>query len=271
MVIYLDVLIVINFYITYFSLKAAARVFHAGYRTRRLITASVIGGFSSVSALIPLDFFLYFLLRILLTAAIVLTALGFGGIRSFLLHCMAVLTCAVMVSGTAVMLRELTGSSFFGAAGGYAYLDISVMHLIISTTAVYIVLTLFRRIHDKPQKNELIKILIKHNGKTAEITAYPDSGNNLRDFLTGLPVIVCRKDKIRHIMPFTAENPKGIRLIPFSSVGGNGIITAFRAESITVCRENGKKINIDALIGAQDGALANENFDAVINPKILIQ
>ena len=269
MTIYLDVLIIINFYITYFSLKAAAGLFHAGYRTWRLISAAVIGGFSSLTALIPLDFFPFLLLRIAVTAAIVLTATGFGTAKGFLLRCTAVLACAAAVCGTAIMLRELTGSSFFGAAGGYAYLDISVMHLIISTTAVYTALTLFRRIHDKPRSDELIKIIIKRKGKTAEISAYPDSGNNLRDFLTGLPVIVCRKDKINAVMPQDTE--KGVRLIPFSSVGGGGIITAFRAESVTVLRENGEKIQLDALIGANDAALSNESFDAVINPKILIQ
>ena len=56
MVIYLDVLMAVNFLITYFSLKAAARLLHAGYSTRRLIAASVFGGISSLSAVIPLGF-----------------------------------------------------------------------------------------------------------------------------------------------------------------------------------------------------------------------
>ena len=180
------------------------------------------------------------------------------------------MVCGALVCGVAIMLREITGNSFFGAAGGYPYLDISVMHLIISTTAVYVIISLYRRIHDKPKKDELLKILIKHKGRTAEISAYPDSGNNLKDFLTGLPVIVCRRDKINHLMPPVSDTPKGVRLIPFSSVGGSGIITAFRAESVEVCRENGQRIQIDALIGADENALKGEDFDAVINPKIII-
>ena len=79
MVIYLDVLMAVNFLITYFSLKAAARLLHAGYSTRRLIAASVFGGISSLSAVIPLGFIASLLLKISLTAVITFIAFGFGG------------------------------------------------------------------------------------------------------------------------------------------------------------------------------------------------
>ncbi len=270
MVIYLDVLAVINFYITYFALKASARLLHAGYRTGRLILASVLGGLSSLSALFALDFLPSLGLRLALTAVITLAAFGFGKISAFALRCLVTAVIAALVCGITIMLRELTGSSFFAAAGGYPYLDISVLHLVISTTAVYIAVCAFRKICDKPAPDEMIKLEIKQNGKTAVLLAYPDSGNNLRDFLTGLPVIVCRKDKIRPLMPAASDNPKGIRIIPFSSVGGSGVVTAFRAESVAVIDRNGRKTAVEALIGTEENALKNESFDAVINPKIII-
>lgn len=270
MIIYLDVLIAVNCFITYFSLKACARLLHAGYNLKRLIISSLLGGFSSLSALIPLDFLPLFLLRIVLTAVIIFTAFGFGSLSAFTLRTLVTAVIGALTCGVTIMLRDLTGNSFFAAAGGYPYFDISVFHLVIATTAVYIIISLYRRICDKPQENEMIKLVITKNGRTAEIQAYPDSGNNLRDFLTGLPVIVCRKDKIGSIMPDISHNPKGIRIIPFSSVGGSGIITAFRADSITVCRENGERIQLEALIGTEEKALINESFDAVINPKIIL-
>ena len=270
MVIYLDVLIAVNFVITYFSLKATARLLHAGYGTWRLIAASAFGGVSSVSAVTPLGFIGSFLMKTALTAVIVIIAFGFGGISPFIFRTLLTAVSGALVCGFTIMLRELTGSSFFAAAGGYPYLDISVLHLIIATVAVYAFISLYRRIIDRPDNGEIIRLVIKKDGNTAEITAFPDSGNNLRDFLTGLPVIVCRKDKLKNIMPDFSENRNGIRLIPFSSVGGNGVITAFRADSIDVYRENGQKTQIDALIGADDNSLKNESFDAVINPRIIV-
>ncbi len=270
MIIYLDVLIAVNFCITYFSLKGTARLLHAGYKTGRLIAASVFGGFSSLTALFSLEFIPALLLKIAVTAIITLITFGFGRIYDFTLRTLTSAVTAALVCGVTIMLREVTGSSFFAAAGGYPYLDISVFHLVISTAAAYLLITLFRRISDKPKSGEMIKLLIKKDDCTAEILAYPDSGNNLYDFLTGLPVIVCRKDSIRQIIPDFKKSPKGIRIIPFSTVGGGGLVTAFRADSVTVYRENGSKTQIDALVGTKEDVLINENFDAVINPKIII-
>lgn len=270
MIIYLDVLVVINFCITYFSLKATAKLLHAGYRTGRLIAAAVMGGFSSLTALLTLEFIPSFMLKLFLTGLIALTAFGYGGFSAFTLRTIVTAVAGALVCGVTMMLRELTGNSFFGAAGSYPYLDISVFHLVISATAVYITISVYRRFCDKPQSGEMMKLIIKKGSNTAEILAYPDSGNNLRDFLTGLPVIVCRKDKISGLIPDLSESGKGVRIIPFSSAGGSGFITAFRADSITVCGENGQKTQIDALIGTKENMLENESFDAVINPKIIV-
>lgn len=274
MIIYVDVLIVINTYITYFTLKATAKLLHLGYSTKRLIGASVLGGASAVTAVLSLNFPLAVLIRFALTTLITVTAFGFSGMKPLVLRSAVNIVSASLVCGAAIFLREVTGNSFFNAAGGYAYLDISIITLIFSTTAVYILITLFRRISDKPSQGELITVKIRHNNKTAVIAAYPDSGNNLRDFLTGMPVIICRKDKIEGIIPTDYKDgeaiPCGTRLIPFSSVGGSGFITAFRPDYVSVKRENGCEKAVDVLIGTGGMGLENEEFDAILNPKILI-
>lgn len=270
MVIYLDVLIAVNFCITYFSLKGTAKLLHAGYRTSRIIAASVFGGLSSLTVLLSLEFMPSLILKTALTSIITLITFGFGRAYDFALRSVTAAVIAALVCGVTIMLREITGSNFFAAAGGYPYIDISVSHLVISTAAAYMLITLFRRISDKLKNDEMIRLLIKKDDCTAEILAYPDSGNNLFDFLTGLPVIVCRKDSIKNITPDFNTCVKGVRIIPFSTVGGTGVVTAFRADSITVCRKNGSRTQIDALIGTMETALINESFDAVINPKIIM-
>ncbi len=274
MVIYIDVLIVVNAYITYFTLKATARLLHLGYKTGRLIAASLLGGISAAAAAVPMGFLPSVLLRALITAGLTTLAFGFSGLKPLFMRIFINIAGSALICGGAILLRELTGSSIFGAAGGYPYFNISVLTLIAASTGVYIALTVFRRICDRPDEGSLIKITVKKNGKTAEISAFPDSGNNLSDFLTGLPVIVCRKEKFEELFPLgEAESgsplPSGTRLIPFSSVGGNGIITAFKPDSLTAETKNGEK-SIEALIGTGGRPLENESFDAIINPKILI-
>ncbi len=266
MVIYIDVLIVINIYITYFILKATAKLLHSGYKLSRLIAASVLGGISAITAVIPLSFIWALLLRFTLTVGITLTAFGFSGIKNLLIRSVMNLISAALVCGGTVLLRETTGNDFFAAARGYAYLDVSILTLIIATTAVYIIIVLLRRKADIPSEDELITVKIRQGNKTAVVTAYPDSGNNLRDYFSGKPVIICRREKIESLMPPMEKS----KLIPFSSVGGSGIVTAFKPDNVTLCRENGEEKTVDVLIGTGGDSLEKEDFDAILNPKILI-
>lgn len=274
MIIYIDILVIVNIYITYFTLKATSAILHLRCRTSRLIVASLLGGFSAIAATFNLNFLLSVIVRFTTTTAITIIAFGFSGIKSLLFRSAVNIASATLVCGITIMLREYTGSEIFGAANGYPYFNISAMTLIIATTAAYMAITVFRRIADRPAKNETVELKIRHNGRTAVISAFSDSGNNLRDYLTGKPVIICRRDKIENLFPMSAEwdedIPSGARLIPFSSVGGSGVITAFRPDSVIICRDGKEEKSVDALIGTGGTGLENEEFDAIFNPKILI-
>ena len=273
MTIYIDVLIVINTYITYFTLKAAAALLHAGYKISRIIAASIFGGITAVSALIPLNLWEGLLLRLLLTAAVCFIAFSYSGIKRLLLTSAVTTAIAAFICGIVFLIREFAGNSFCIPIRGYVYIDISIITLIFSTTAVYIIISLFRRFLDKPTESSILTIEVRHGNCTVNLKAYADSGNNLRDFLTGLPVIVCQAEKIKRIMPESPskeEIAKGVRLIPFSSVGGSGIITAFRPDLIIFYTNGGAKKEVNALIGTGEMSFNEKDFDAIFNPKILI-
>lgn len=275
MVIYLDVLIVVNVYITYFTLRASARLLRARLKTRRLILASVFGGISSATAAFSLSFLGALLLKAGLTLLLTLTAFGFSGVRRFLSRFFVVLSVGMLICGTAVLLREWTGSAVFTEAGGYVYLNVSILTLVGATTGAYLLIVLFRRFLDRPAADARLHLKIKNNGKTVVITAFPDSGNNLRDFLTGLPVIVCRAGAVLSVAPEGIEAaktapPAGVRLIPYTTVSGGGCIAAFRAEEITVTDEMLRDKAVEALIGIGEREFGEGEFDAVMNPKLLL-
>ena len=270
MTVYIDVLIVVNFYITYFVLRASAGLLHTRLKMGRLIAAAVIGGISSAAAVFAFPFWAAIPLRCALTVLPVITAFGFSGIKPLLLQSFVSFAVSLLLCGVVIGLRELTGNSFFAEVGGFVYLNVSVLTLIISTTAAYLLLSLFRRILDKPCSDGSVPLEIKNNGKTVRLNAFLDSVNTLRDFFTGLPVIVCRLSSVSGLAPPGIERaqsdpPAGVRLIPYSTIDGSGIIAAFRADEVTV---GGK--DVDVLIGVSDTAMKNEEFEAVFNPKILI-
>lgn len=270
MIVYIDVLIIVNLYITYFLLKATARMLRTRLKTGRLIAGAVIGGVSAAAAVLPLPVWAQIPVRCVLLAVPVLAAFGFSDIKRLLLRVFTAYAVSLILCGAVIALREFTGNAFFAQVGGFIYLDISVLTLIFATTAAYLTLSVFRRILDRTDVQKSYLLIIKRNGKTVQLTAFSDSGNNLHDFFTGLPVIVCRLSSVSELAPegierSQSEPPAGIRLIPYSTISSTGVIAAFRADEITV---DGKRI--DALIGVGENAMKNEDFDAVLNPRILI-
>lgn len=279
MTVYLDVLIIVNIYITYFILKAAARLLHIKYRFFRLAAGAVFGGFSSLAAVLSLDFLGALLLKSALMLITALIAFGFGGGSRFLTATALCTGISILICGAALLIRELFGGGIIGAAGGYPYLDISALTLVGATAAVYGGVSLFRRFLDKPTADSRVELIIEYGGNRVEIEAFPDSGNGLCDFLSGTPVIICKAAPLEKLLPenikqilggeYDLNAVKGIRLIPCNTVKGSGYIAAFRPDRITA-ELGGCKKRINALIGVDKDLFEGEGFDAILNPKILI-
>ncbi|MBQ9482750.1 MAG: sigma-E processing peptidase SpoIIGA [Ruminiclostridium sp.] len=272
MTVYIDVLIVMNTYISYFTLRAAGRLLHTEVRFRRLAAASVLGGIMSLAAVLNTDIPVSLLLKAALTTLTVLAAFGFGSFRLFAVRSFVSIAVGMLICGAAVLVHEFTGSDFIFSANGYVYLNVSALVLVISSAVIYGVLSLLRRFFDSADADARVPLTIENLGSSAEINALADSGNFLRDFLTGRPVIICRKDAVANVIPpylrGETRDVAGIRLIPMQTAAGSAVVAAFRPERITV-RLHGADKPLDALIAVSEDAFVNESFDAVISSKLL--
>ena len=123
---------------------------------------------------------------------------------------------------------------------------------------------------------------IHNNGNECRLSALADSGNGLVDCFSGLPVIVCRRDMCADVSPpaimaidgskdlaqLCTEMIKGVRIMPFSTVGKDGLICTFRADSVVINDERQHKYPVNALIGIVIGG--RQEYEAIFNPKILV-
>lgn len=272
MTVYIDVLVILNLYITFFVVKAAARLTHTELKTHRAAAASVFGGFAALLSLADVGTAASLLIKVLVITAAAAMAFGFG--KQLILQSFLCLVISLVLSGTVTMLHELLGTDFLFSLNGSVYMNVSALMLVMSTAAVYGIMTLIRRRLDSAACDETAVLLIEKNGISAEISAFPDSGNVLYDFLSGTPVILCRRSCIEKILP---ENIKqylsdgesdmhGIRVLPIRTASGTGTVAAFRPDRITA-EYRGQKKDISALIGIS--AVYDGQFEALINPKLL--
>lgn len=285
MVIYLDVLILINLYVTYFQILAVSVFTHRKSVWYRKLSAAGIGAVASLSIFIPQEMVLTLtLLKIFLCALIAFVAFGYTGFRAYAVSVLFLMLVSFVFSGLMLCVWLFAAPMKMLFINGTVYFGVDTMTIILSTCAAYGVVRIIRYILDKNGKTDgKYTVIIKNNGRECRLSALADSGNGMVDCFSGLPVIVCRRDMCADVSPPAIEMIennsdiseigtqmiKGVRIMPFSTVGKGGLICMFKAESVVIDDEtNEEKYPVNALIGIVIGG--RQEYEAIFNQKILV-
>lgn len=280
-VVYVDILLFLNFYITYFLILGTCCFTHRHADISRRVLGSLAGALSSLVILLPaLPAFVSLLLKISFCCVIVLLSLGFGGIKCFLKNFAAFFVINCVFAG--IMLAIWLFSAPMGMVynNGVSYFELPMLTIIIAAAAAYVILRIIRHTLDARSaldKKYMIEITTEKG--TVCLPASADSGNKLVDFFTGLPVVFCSAEKCIEICPpslktlLSGELPentdlKGIKIVPCHTVSGHGTAYCFKPKKLVIKTENTEK-EADALIGFTKNGLNSGEFDAVFNPNII--
>lgn len=277
MVIYIDVLFLINLYVTYFELLSVCILTHKNIAGIRMIISAVVGGLFSFVIFLPEDSVLITsLLKIASCIIISVISMGYGDFYSFFKNTVFLLLVNFIFAGLMLCLWLFVAPLDMFYSNGAVYFDIDGLTIILSTTMAYFIIRIVRFIFDKNGKTDKKYIIEVHNnGAEVRLFAFPDTGNGLVDYFSGMPVVICRKEKCLSIMPDvlkkTTDNDSGamtgIRLLPVSTVAGDGIVYAFKVEKVVVFNRD-KRHTVNALIGIMEKS--HQEYDAIFNPKLLI-
>ncbi len=272
--IYLDVLIVLNIYVNFFLLRATARFTHVPLKTIRCIISSVIGSVFSLTIFIPSNsFFLSLIIK--LFAAVIIVGMAFGiSDRKILLKLIVYFYVINFIFAGVVGFMYMTlNPSFMAFNNSYFYVDFSLISLVVFTAIAYFVVTTIRRIMDKgSEQSKSYSVCVKCMQNTIKLDAIADTGNSLVDGFTGKPVIVCYCKSFGINIDILSTEPEklfenyGLRMLPYSTIGNNGIIPVFSPTEIIITDEElHKHFKVDALIG-----IINKETSAIFNPKLLL-
>ena len=99
---------------------------------------------------------------------------------------------------------------------------------------------------------DLIPVELSYMGKTLHITALRDTGNQLRDPITGRQVLIVGADiagKLTGLSPAALEDPvntmgaiPGLRLIPYRTVGNTGFLLALKLSDVRIGNRQGQTV-----------------------------
>lgn len=136
--------------------------------------------------------------------------------------------------------------------------------LAVLTLAVLTLLKLYFDKAGKRPKNACLEIVYKD--KKVKLFALRDTGNMLKDPLSGRPVAVLSRDAAKKLglsESSIMDAESKVRVIPIKSVGYTGILYAFVPREATV---DGKKQNICIALDTKNGDFSG--YDAIIPSNI---
>lgn len=262
-ILYLDVLIVLNWLIDGLLLSVTARLCGVSVRRWRLAVASLIGGVASCQILLEIPAVLSLLLHIIVAAVMVRTAFPYRTWRVFLRHGVVLFCLSALLSGVVTALWYLTESDVITTHNGVIYCEISPLMLTAFALLGYGVIRLYDRLtrHRKPATLEYVVTVDDGDGER-EYRALYDTGLHLREPFSDRPVIV-----IKQTDPSVA--PSRIRMIPYHTVGGTGLLPAFMPHRVTVRTRGTPPQDVTGVYVALSDAEDHGEYTALIGADVL--
>lgn len=274
--VYVDEMFLLNLIIDYFILLATAKLCALPLKRLRFAVSAALGAFYSVLLLYkPFSFLASPFIKLAL--GFVMTVLAFGLEIRPIKPYLAFLAVSAAFGGAVYAATMLAGQSL----GDGFYINASMRVLVLSFAGCYLVLTLvFRRLSNRRER-EIRSVRITFCGKTAEFKALRDTGNELYDPLSGLPVMVLDANEANKLLPEqlmealrlgvtefleaaggSEDLRTRFRLVPYSCVGVKmALLPVFRPDGLWV---DGKERK-DTLVGLSPNILSNNSdYSAII-------
>lgn len=231
MEVYLDLLILLNFLVDLLLMVGTNRLAGHPAGFRRALPAAVLGGVYAGACVLPSFWFLSGLVWRMVSLA-AMSAIAFGFDQSGLRRGILFVFLSMALGGIALGLGK----------GGF-------WSLVLSAALVCLMCLLGFR--GRAGQQCYLPVTIRHQQKAVTLTALADTGNTLRDPVSGCPVMVVDSWVARDLYALsetqvadpigTLAGTKlpGLRLIPYSAVGQKaGLLLGIRADSVRV---NGKE------------------------------
>ena len=279
MTIYIDIIIVENLIMNYIILYATGIISKDKISYTRIFFASLIGAVYAVTEyILKLNIYSNILIKIVLSIIIVYVAFYPQNVKKMYKQLVMFYVTTFTFGGVATyLIYVLKPQNIIIKNGMYVgtyVLKVIFLGAIVGTAILFVA---FKLAKNKITKKDMIcKIKIKINGKEKVLDAMVDTGNMLKEPITGTPVAVVERTSLYDLLPKEILNntesilggdfgkipedikneyiPK-LKIIPFASLGRqNGMLVGIKPDKIEVINEQKEK-NKNAIIGIYNKSL----------------
>lgn len=288
-VIYIDVLLALNLFIDFLLLSVAARIRRRPCRRWRRVLGALFGAVCSCLIFLPdIPSLLSVSVKLVMAAVMVRIAYPWAGTSIFLKDSAVFFVCSTVFAGLSMALWFFAAPQGFYVVNGVVYYDVSPLVLVALTVASYGLLWLWERVTRKktPFGGEY-QLTLDYGAGPVTVRTLLDTGNHLTEVFSGSPVAVIRQAAVAAVLPSpvlaaiqglpaeaaalggpvelqAAARDSGMRLVPYRSIGGNGLLPAFRPQTAVLLSASGTARDVTGLYTALCGDLGRGGYDALI-------
>ncbi len=276
MVVYADILVILNLIVDYFLLSASAAILRVKLSVFRQLASAAVGAFSSLYIFAPnFGIFIDVLFRAAVCAVMVLCAFGFGGAKRFFRAAGVLFLVTCGFGGIMTAVWSAFRPKGMTVVNSVVYFNISPAVLIGASVIAYLIFILLRAILSKTSElAERCEITVTAGENSITMEGIVDTGNSIRDYLSGSEVIIADGEFVKTLLG--SDNPvtdirlkKRYRILPLSTVSGGGTLDGFRCDS-AVITDGERTVKLEKPILAVSKTPLRDDYQAIINPEIFI-
>lgn len=276
MVVYADILVILNLIVDYFLLSASAAILRVKLSVFRQLASAAVGAFSSLYIFAPdLGLFFDLVFKAVICAVMVLCAFGFGGAKRFFRSAGVLFLVTCGFGGIMTAVWSAFRPKGMTVVNSVVYFNISPAVLIGASVITYLLFMLLKEIFSRTSElADRCEITVTAEEKSITMDAIVDTGNSIKDYLSGSEVIIADGEFVKVLLG--SDNPvtdtrlkKRYRILPLSTVSGGGTLDGFRCDS-AVISDGERTVKLEKPILAVSKTPLRDDYQAIVNPEIFI-
>ncbi len=260
MIIYIDVVFIINFILD-LALLLTVNIALKRYRQiRYMLLSSLIGEVSLINLFIPLNSALLCLFKLIIALIMVITAFGYKNIKYTFYNALYFYMTSIILGGFLYFLKLEFSYKNDNIIFYYGSLGLNYLFLIIlSPIILYVFIKSLKAL--KEIKNYYYSVLIMFDKTNKlKLTGFLDTGNRLTSPISNKPIILINKKLLK-----SEINIRSPMYIPYNTVSGHSLLLVIKPYKIYI---NKKEIK-NYLIGLTEDSFNLNGIECLLNYKIL--
>lgn len=269
MVVYADILILVNFIVDYFLLRLTSRFLHKKPRLWRLLLGAFSGGIFSLYIFLPqTNFLIQSAVQILMCAVLCLITFGFGDIKTFFRSAAVLFAVNFAYSGAMIAVWLIFKPYGMVINNSVVYFNISPLFLILFSVIGYFVVLLLRKVLKNTfSQNTYCDVAVNCCNRSLKLRGIVDSGNSLNDVFGFSQIFITEETIVNALLGEEIKNPVRFRKIPCSTVTGEKLLDGYRIDEAVILYNNKKFAFKNPVLAVSHTPL--DDCKIIVNPENL--